>query len=82
MLLRPRHLFGSWVVYWIVLIVAAAWRPLLTYWTVTRTPNGHGSASWSYSGGLLGLVLWIFGVPLLLYAAWALLRRRQGQDAV
>jgi hypothetical protein len=73
--LRPRHLFASWIVYWLALLIATAWRPLLTYWRVTHQPNGHGSVSLGYSGGLRELGLLLFGVPLLLAAVWALIRR-------
>jgi hypothetical protein len=74
-LLRPRHLFGSWIIYWAALVLATAWRPVLTYWRVTHQPNGHGSATFGYSGSLLMLGLLVFGVPLVMAAVWALLRR-------
>jgi hypothetical protein len=74
---RPRgwHLLAVCVAYWAVLFLVAFWRPLVTYWRVSRTPQGHGTASFEFSGEPLSLALWILGPPLIFFAAWLLLRR-------
>ena len=74
---QARHLFWSWGLYWAGLLAAVAWRPLMEYWRITRSPSGHGSMRYTYSGGGLSLVLWIAGPPLLLFALWLATRSRQ-----
>ena len=73
--LRPWHLVASWIAWWLALFLYEFWRPLVTYWRVTHTPNGHGSASFEYSGNPLVAALWILGVPVLLTILWLLARR-------
>jgi hypothetical protein len=73
---RARHLFGGWVAYWIALLAVTAWRPLLEYWRISRSPTGHGSVAYTYSGGMLALALWIAGPPLLLFVVWVATRDR------
>jgi hypothetical protein len=67
---QATHLFRAWVVYWVGLLAVVAWRPLMEYWRITRSPSGHGSVGYTYSGGLLPLTLWIAGPPLVLFAIW------------
>jgi hypothetical protein len=67
---RATHLFRAWLVYWVGLLAVAAWRPLVEYWRITRSPTGHGSVGYTYSGGMLPLALWIAGPPLVVFAIW------------
>src|SRR5258708_6991975 len=67
---QPRHLFRSWIAYWLVLLAAVAWRPFLEYWRISRSPTGHGTVGANYSGGMLPLALWIAGPPLVLFLLW------------
>jgi len=73
---QPRHLFRSWFAYWLVLLAAVAWRPLLEYWRISRSPTGHGTVGVNYSGGMLPLALWIAGPPLVLFLLWLATRSR------
>ena len=73
---RARHLFLGWTAYWVALLAAVAWRPLLEYWRITRSPTGHGSVGYTYSGGPLQLALWIAGPPLVLFVLWLATRTR------
>ena len=73
---RAQHLFRSWIAYWLVLLAVVAWRPLLEYWRITRSPSGHGSIGYTYSGGMLALALWIAGPPLVLFLVWLATRSR------
>lgn len=76
---RVRDLIVSWILYWVLLIVVVAWRPILEYVRLQLT-HGHGSVSVGYSGSLTQLALWIAGPPLLLWALWLLTRpRRPGE---
>lgn len=77
---RATHLVRSWVGYWIVLLAAVAWRPLLDYWRISRSPSGHGSVNVTYAGGMLPLVLWIAGPPLLVFLLWLGTRSRATPD--
>jgi hypothetical protein len=56
--------------YWVALLAVVAWRPLTEYWRISRSPSGHGSVNYTYSGGLLPLALWIAGPPLVLFVLW------------
>jgi hypothetical protein len=73
---RAAHLFRAWLVYWVGLLAVAAWRPLVEYWRITRSPTGHGSVGYTYSGGMLPLALWIAGPPLVVFAIWLATRSR------
>ena len=73
---RATHLVRSWVAYWVVLLAAVAWRPLVDYWRISRSPSGHGSVGVTYTGGMLPLVLWIAGPPLVLFFLWLGTRSR------
>jgi hypothetical protein len=73
---RATHLFRAWVAYWAALLAVTAWRPLVEYWRISRSPSGHGTVSYGYSGGLLPLALWIAGPPLLMFAVWVATRSR------
>jgi hypothetical protein len=76
---RASQLFVSWVAYWILLVAYIAWRPLLEYWRITRSPSGHGSVGYTYSGGLLRAALWIAGPPLALFLLWIATRTRESR---
>jgi hypothetical protein len=73
---RARHLFWSWGAYWLALLGVVAWRPLLEYWRITRSPTGHGTVRYVYSGDMLAMALWIAGPPLVLFVAWTVTRSR------
>lgn len=75
--LRVWHLVTSWLLYWAALFLVEFWRPLVTYWRVTRTPGAQGSASFEVSGNPFEIALWIFGPPIVLTAIWLFLRRAQ-----
>jgi hypothetical protein len=77
---RAAHLFGSWIAYWILLIAYTAWRPLLEFWRINRTPGGHGSVSYTYSGSPLRAALWIAGPPLALFLLWIATRTRESRQ--
>ncbi len=62
--------------YWIALLAVVAWRPLVEYWRISRSPTGHGSVGFGYSGGTLPLALWIAGPPLVLFVLWLATRTR------
>jgi hypothetical protein len=70
---RTRHLVASWIVYWILLLLGAAARPLLEYWRIQRT-NGHGNVSFSLD--LAHAAMWIAIPPLVLFVLWMLARDR------
>jgi hypothetical protein len=74
---RASHLFRAWLAYWILLIANVAWRPLLEYWRVTHSPDGHGSVTYAYSGSPLRAALWIAGPPLALFVVWVATRTRE-----
>lgn len=74
---RASHLFRVWIAYWILLFGYIAWRPLLEYWRITRSPSGHGSVGYSYSGSMLRAALWIAGPPLALFVLWLVTRTRE-----
>jgi hypothetical protein len=63
-------------VYWVGLLATVAWRPLLGYWRIARSAEGHGTVGYTYSGGMLPLALWIAGPPLLLFLLWLATRSR------
>lgn len=73
---HARHLFLSWTAYWLALLAFVAWRPLVEYWRITRSPSGHGSVGLTYSGGALPAALWIAGPPLLIFLVWLATRSR------
>lgn len=73
---QARHLFRSWVAYWVALLGVVAWRPLVEYWRITRSASGHGTVGYTYSGGMLALALWIAGPPLLVFLVWLTTRDR------
>jgi hypothetical protein len=73
---QARHLFLSWTAYWFGLLAFVAWRPLVEYWRITRSPSGHGSVGFTYSGGALQAALWIAGPPLVIFLAWLATRSR------
>jgi hypothetical protein len=73
---QPRHLFRSWIAYWLALLAVVAGRPLLEYWRISRSASKHGTVGFSYSGGLLPLALWIAGPPLVLFLLWLATRSR------
>jgi hypothetical protein len=75
---RPRiwHLLASWLLYWIALFLVAFRRPLLTWWRVTRNPQGHGTASFEFSGSPVTVALYVLGPPALFWACWLFLRSR------
>jgi hypothetical protein len=73
---QARHLFLSWTVYWVALLGFVAWRPLMEYWRITRSPSGHGSVGYTYSGGALNAALWIAGPPLVIFLVWLATRSR------
>jgi hypothetical protein len=79
---RASHLFRSWLVYWAVLLLVVAWRPLMEYWRIRMSPSGHGSVGYSYSGGLIVPALWIAGPPLILFGLWLATRRRMPDERV
>jgi len=58
------------------LLAFVAWRPLVEYWRITRSPGGHGTVGLTYSGGALQAALWIAGPPLLIFIAWLATRSR------
>lgn len=62
--------------YWVALLAVVAWRPLMEYWRISRSPTGHGTVRFGYSGGTLPLALWIAGPPLVLFALWLATRTR------
>ena len=72
---RASHLFGSWIVYWILLLLVSAGRPLLRIWQLKRS-NAHGAVNISYSGSPLQAALWLAGPPLLLFLLWLATRTR------
>ena len=78
---RAHHLFRSWLVYWAGLLAVSAWRPLLEYWRITRSPSGHGSVSYSFQGTALSLALWIAAPPLLLFLVWLATRTREPRQS-
>jgi hypothetical protein len=63
-------------VYWLALLAFVAWRPLLEFWRITRSADGHGTVGYTYSGGALQAALWIAGPPLLIFVAWLATRTR------
>ena len=69
------QLIRSWIVYWGLLLLVVAWRPLWRYIQL-QGADRHGEVSLSYSGGFLPIVLWIAGPPLLLFVVWFLARSR------
>jgi hypothetical protein len=69
------QLIRSWIVYWAVLLGVVTWRPLWRYIQIQGS-NGHGEVSLSYSGGVLPIVLWIAGPPLILFIVWFFSRSR------
>ena len=71
------YLFASWFAYWLALFVITYWRPLVTYWRVTHTPQGHGTASFGFSGNPFVLALWILGPPILFTVLWLAARRSE-----
>jgi hypothetical protein len=73
---QPRHLFGSWVAYWIALLAVVFWRPLYQLWRASRGPATHATVGFTYSGSALALALWIAGPPLLLFLLWVATRPR------
>ena len=70
------RLFASWLAYWVLLIIVSARRPLLEYWRLRRS-GAHGTVSWSFSGGMMELALWVVGPPLLIWIVWLATRRRE-----
>jgi hypothetical protein len=80
---RARQLFGSWVIYWVALLAVVARKPLLEYWRIARSPTGHGTVSYSYSGSMLSMALWIAGPPLALFVVWVATRSQapEAEDA-
>lgn len=70
------RLFASWIAYWVLLIIVSARRPLLEYWRLRRS-SAHGTVSWSFSGGMMELALWVVGPPLLIWIVWLVTRRRE-----
>lgn len=76
--LTTRQLIASWVLYWIVLLLVAAWRPLVEFLRLQLT-GAHGSVSFSFDGSMLSLALWVAGPPLLLFLAWLPFRSRAGE---
>jgi hypothetical protein len=67
------YLFASWI----ALFPITCWRPLVTYWRVTLTPEGHGTASFEFSGNPFVLALWILGPPILFTVLWLAARRSE-----
>ena len=78
---RARHLFRSWVAYWVALLGVVAWRPLLEYWRISHSATGHGSVGYSFSGSMLSMALWIAGPPLVLFVLWLATRTREPERA-
>jgi hypothetical protein len=76
--------FGEWpgfrifllIVFWVVIVfVVAAWR---LYWTLPQAvENGVAAVSFDIKGPALVA----FGPPLILGAAYVLLRRRSGESS-
>lgn len=79
---RATHLVRAWVVYWAALLAVVAWHPFVEYWRISHSATGHGNVSYSYSGGLLPLALWIGGPPLALFLMWLATRTRVDQESV
>jgi hypothetical protein len=72
---RVRHLVGSWIAYWVVLLLVSLREPIRKYIDIQRS-GGAGSVSASVSGDAMTL-LWIVGPPLLLFVLWLAARPKR-----
>jgi len=75
-----RQLVAAWLVYWIGLLLYAAWPQLHKIWVLSTTKQS-GSISLTYSGGALEAALWIAGPPLLLALVWIATRPPRASKA-
>jgi len=73
---RPRHLFISWMVYWVALVCAGLGPAVPALWRATR-PGTRGEISANYGDGLLSLTVqqagqttWSGSVSMLTAALW------------
>jgi hypothetical protein len=73
---RPRHLFLSWLAYWLLLLLVALGPAIPAIWRATRD-GAHGEVSAGVNDGILSLTVklagtttWSGSISLLSAALW------------